>query len=376
MPLRARFSRPLVARSDVQIIRPSRRRRRAKPTAALLAAALVVLAACSSGGSSGLATGGGGSTGSDAGSSGGGSGAGSTLGATQSTEPGVATTLPQLAKGKLKVRFFNNITVGGKAGPAVDLYDDLEPSQAATSLPKGEKPIVANLAYGSFSDYLVPQMMTAQGSQGQTDFAALPAGTKPSAKNPIVGAGGLSIDNSPSQGTIILSGTAADSNDANATSGPLTPVGSSLNTGETAEKKGGHQGEPPSTAPSGKAVFLVDTDILPAAFNNSGTYFFIDGSCAPSSNGDDRGNLPSTFVSGAASSKLGPFPYFPGEPGSHQVALTSSDTGLVPTCDQIKPKSGDETTVSVKSDDSFLVLPYGIDKAHLKIATGVIAPSS
>jgi hypothetical protein len=198
------------------------------------------------------------------------------------------------------------------------------------------------------------------------------AGTTPSAKNPIVSAGVLNVDTSAPQGTMFLRYTAPDPNADADVAGPLTSGGNGLTYGEIAEKAGGQQGQPPASAPSGGAVFLIDTELLPQGFHNAETYLFVDDSCSPSANGGNSEELPSTVVSGAATTDLLPFAYFPVASGSHQIVLTSPSTGLAPTCEEIKPASADETTVRVETDDSVLVLPYGIDKAHLKIATGVI----
>ena len=293
-------------------------------------------------------------------------------GGSATTQPGTVTTIAPLSAGSIKVRFFDNIVVNGKPAPAIDIYDSFVPDQTAGELPKGVKPIVTHLTYGSFSKYVVPQMGSPNGpEEGESWFTVLPSGTKPSATNPLVGAGGLTVGTSPPQGTVVLTASDPDPNMQGQTFGPLGPMNSSLSYGNIPEKKGGQQGAPPSSAPGGKAAFVVNTAWLPKGFENSATFFFIDDSCDPSKNGDGLADLPDTFVSGAASATLGPLAFFPTDPGTHQIALTSWASTVVPTCEQIKPTGG-ETTVNVQSGDTVLALPYGIDKDHVMIATGVI----
>ncbi|MCB0977807.1 MAG: hypothetical protein KDB02_10155 [Acidimicrobiales bacterium] len=241
-------------------------------------------------------------------------------------------------------------------------------------MPEGVEPIVSNLAFGSFSVYVVPQVVRLQGSDtGESHFVVLPAGTKPSADNPLVLAGGLSEGVSPPQETEILSAPDPDSEGIPGVEpGPLGPAGVSLTYGQIVEKKGGQQGAPPSSAPAGKAAFVVDTALLPVGPDNNGIFFFVDESCSPPVNGDGLKNLPDTFVSNDAAAGYGPYAFFPVDAGSHKIAFTGLIGTTVPTCDQIKPTADQETSVSVETGDTVLVLPYGVDKDHVKIATAVI----
>ncbi len=223
------------------------------------------------------------------------------------------------------------------------------------------------LKFSQFSDYVIPDELTSPGTQGQVIFTALESDTPLGPTNQPTGAGGLSHGTSAPQDTVVIT-TPDEAGLANGLDGR-----NGLGTGNLVEKAGGTQGDsPPSTAPSGQAVFALETGVIPKIDANGGTYFFIDDSCTPPINGDGNKHAPDIFSSGAMSAKYGPYPFFPTTPGTHGLALTFFTESTEPTCAQVKP-TAPQTTVTVDADTVYMTIPYGVDAQHVQIAVGAIA---
>jgi hypothetical protein len=263
---------------------------------------------------------------------------------------------------KQKMRFFNDLVDGTNPGPTLDIYDNLNSnSTGATKLPKGVKPIIKGLRYGQFSDYVIPGEVHI-GADSEMALSALISGEPVGPKNQPTSFG----TNDAPQQTVVLS--APDTGLANGLGGS-----NSLTYGSLDEKTGGTNGDsPPSTAPSGQAVFALDTATIPKADNGGGTYFFIDDSCTPPINGDGNKDAPDIFSSGAMADQDGPFPFFPTTPGSHGLAITFWAPNTDATCDDVKP-TAPQSTVNVDAGTVYMTIPYGVDAQHIQIAVGAIA---
>jgi hypothetical protein len=286
-----------------------------------------------------------------------------------STGGTVTSTTEPTKLSKFKIRFFNDLVDGTNPGPTIDIYDDLGATggTTVTKLPKGAVPIVKNLKFGQFSDYVIPHELAGIAGQGEVDFAAVESGKPLGPTNQPTNAGGLSKGTSAPQGTEVISAP----DEAGLTNGLDGRDG--LTSGVLVEKTGGTNGDsPPSTAPSGQAVFALDTSTIPKADNGGGTYFFIDDSCTPPINGDGNKAAPDIFSSGAMADQDGPFPFFPTTPGSHGLAITFWSQNTDATCADVTP-TAPQSTVTVNADTVYLTIPYGVDAQHIQIAVGAIA---
>ncbi len=255
---------------------------------------------------------------------------------------GSATTGGQAAQGKAigKIRVANLLFVNGAPGPAMDLYDTLNPGPNTA-------PIIKDLQYGQVSDYVTPHGPTPYDTTSQ--LWAYPAGS--TTRDPQALLSGANID---------PSGFA---------SGDQLTMGlfkSTLGMGSVQIVEAGTRISQPEifAAQPAKGVFLVESEI--ADDSSAPTeYLTVDGSCV-SSTGIGR-TTPSLATLGTS-----PASVFVVAPGTHKLDVVTSPAGsglTATTCSGKTPSA--TTTVDVTAGQRVDVFVYGDPNAPTVVAAPV-----
>ncbi len=255
---------------------------------------------------------------------------------------GSATTGGQAPQGTPigKIRVANLLYVNGAPGPAMDLYDTLNPGP-------NTPPIIKDLQYGQVSDYVTPHGPVSADATSQ--LWAYPAGS--TTRDPQALLSGANIDQS---------GFASDDQ--------LT-IGlfkSSFGMGSVLIVEAGKRTALPEifAAQPGKGVLLVESEIADDSSAPS-EYLTVDGSCV-SSTGIGR-TTPSLTTLGTS-----PATVFVVAPGTHKLGIVTSPagSGLTPTtCSQKTPPT--TTTVDVTADQRVDIFVYGDPNAPKVVAAPV-----
>ena len=325
---------------------------------ALLAAAAVALAGC--GGSSG------GSSQADKAAAAISQAIGS---ATDGASAGSSSSAAPGATSQFSVRVANlYVTDDKKPGPALDIYDVPLTGQAAT-------PILSDVAYGTFSDYVHPHFTT-DFSKDSIALEALPAGSDPTTDgSDAVMLTGRQDDGSHPQLTLLLV-TGGDGED---TSNPLDALDTTtyVEKGDIAGGSGlvpGNNAGPAAPAPpAGQGELLASTEVLKANdVPGNDYYLFVDSSCAAPLNGDtSEPGLPKVFASNPNGDAPTNFAEFPATAGTHQVSVVATTSFDTPTCASLTPKTG-TTSATVTAGQQTLAFVYGTSLSDLHIALGPI----
>ena len=199
------------------------------------------------------------------------------------------------------------------------------------------------------------------------ELYALPTGEDPAAKQADAkGIGGALDDNSNAQITFVLT---AD-NGGLSLGGPL----GRLSFSDRVEKGDDGNGSAAPVAPAptpGQGQILVDTS---GVFSQGlRLYLLIGSSCAPPLNGDPLAKgLPEIF-NGTYRGKNTAFSIFATTPGTHQVSVVASTSGIEPTCAKLTAKQA-TTSVAVATGQQIEAYAYGTSATALHLAFAPIQP--
>ncbi len=270
---------------------------------------------------------------------------------------------------QISVRVANlYMTDDKKPGPALDIYDVPLNGQAAT-------PILKDVAYGTFSDYVHPHFTT-DFSKDSIALEALPSGSDPTTDgSEAVMLTGRQDDGSHPQLTLLLV-TGGDGED---TSNPLDALDTTtyVEKGDIAGGSGlvpGNNAGPAAPAPpSGQDELLASTEVLKAnGVPGDDYYLFVDSSCTAPLNGDPNSpGLPEIFASNPNGDAPTNFAEFPAAAGTHQVSVVATTSFDTPTCASLTAKTG-TTSATLTAGQQTLAFVYGTSLSDLHIALGPI----
>ncbi|HEY2793346.1 MAG TPA: hypothetical protein VGJ28_13360 [Micromonosporaceae bacterium] len=260
------------------------------------------------------------------------------------------------------MRVANFLTINGKPGPGLDIYDVNLQGQAAT-------PILTNVAYGSVSDYAQLHQIP-NAINKAVEFFALPTGEDPVAqKGDMVGIGGVLDDGSGAQFTDLLTGV--DDPPPGAGSSLIGQVSDSIRMEKGDDGQGGKgPAAPPIT--DGSAELLADTTAVPLKLS-LGAYLMIDKLCAPPLNGDPHvKGIPYVFAADGVP-PVSSYAVFAAPVGTHQISVVSWSSSTQPSCKQLT-KLQATTSVTVAANQQTFVFIYGTSTDALHIVTAPIQP--
>ena len=248
-------------------------------------------------------------------------------------------------------------------GPGLDLYDAQLTGQAA-------KPLLTNVAYGSFSAYVHPHLV-ANGVSKIVQLYVLPTGEDPVAnKADAVNVGGVEDDGSGLQVTLLLT------HDVGGVElpGALPSISFSTFVEKGDDGSGGRKGPLAPPPPAGDGELLASTTVLDdERINNAGGYLMIDDSCDEPLNHDPNSTgLPEIFAASSPEFNT-PFALFAVPPATHQVSVATWTDSATPTCAQLTSRQG-QTSVDVTAGQQSLVFVYGTSATDLHLAVGPVQP--
>lgn len=249
------------------------------------------------------------------------------------------------------------------AGPGLDLYDTPLTGQAA-------KPLLTDVAYGSFSAYVHPHSVISGGTKA-VQLYVLPTGEDPVAsKVDAVNIGGVEDDGSGVQVTLLL----AHDIGGVELPGALPSLSFSTFVEKGDDGSGGRKGPIAPAPPGGDGELLASTTVLDdERIPGGGGYLMIDDSCAEPLNHDPNSTgLPEIFAASSAEFNT-PFALFPVTPGTHEVSVATWTGSATPTCAQLTAKQG-QTSVAATGGQQNLVFVYGTSATDLHLAVGPIQP--
>lgn len=262
------------------------------------------------------------------------------------------------------IRVANMFSSSRTPGGPLDIYDvQLNDPNAKTK----PVPIISNVAYGAFSDYVHPHIL---GTLTKAiELEALPAGSDPVADgSQAQGIGGLIDDGSGAQATIELEGP---SDTDTLLPGPLAGLAVSMIMEKGDDGQGGKGPAAPPVTDSG-AQILASYGPAQQMIPGAGGYFlFIDSSCAPPLNGDPNDKtLPDIFAADGVA-PVSSFAVFATTAAAHHLTVAFDNSGTLPKCSALGPKQGD-ADVTLAAGQQALALVYGTKNTDLHIAVGVI----
>ena len=264
----------------------------------------------------------------------------------------------------VSLRVANMFSSSRTPGGPLDIYDVPLNNPNATTKPV---PIISNVAYGAFSDYVHPHLL---GTLTKTiELEALPAGSDPVANgSQAQGIGGLIDDGSGAQATIQLEGP---SDTDTLLPGPLAGLSDSMIMEKGDDGQGGKGPAAPPVSGGGAQIlasYAPAQEMIPGA---GGYFLFIDTSCTPPLNGDPNDTtLPDIFAA-SGGTPASSFAVFATTAAAHHLTVAFDNSGTLPKCSDLGPKQGG-TDVTLAAGQQALALVYGTKNTDLHIAVGPI----
>jgi hypothetical protein len=264
----------------------------------------------------------------------------------------------------VSLRVVNMFSSSRTPGGPLDIYDVPLNNPNVQTKPV---PIISNVAYGAFSDYVHPHLLGALTKA--IELEALPAGSDPVADgSQAQGIGGLLDDGSGAQATIELEGP---SDTDTLLPGPLAGLSDSMIMEKGDDGQGGKGPAAPPVSGGGAEV-LASTAPAQQMIPGAGGYdLFVDSSCAPPLNGDPNiKDLPYIFPADGVP-PVSSFAVFATTAAVHHLTVVFDNSSTAPKCSDLGPKQGD-ADVTLAAGQQALVLVYGTKNSDLHLAVGPI----
>jgi hypothetical protein len=266
----------------------------------------------------------------------------------------------------VSLRVANMFSSSRTPGGPLDIYDVPLNNPNVKTKPV---PIISNVAYGAFSDYVHPHLL---GPLSKTiEFEALPAGSDPVADgSQAQGIGGLLDDGSGAQATIELEGPG---DTETLLPGPLAGLSESFIMEKGDDGQGGKGPAAPPVSGGGAEVLAGTGPAQEMISGAGGYYLFIDASCTPPLNGDPNvKDLPDIFPADGVA-PVSSFAVFATTAAAHHLSVAFDNSSTQPKCADLAPKQGG-TDVTLAAGQQALALVYGTKNSDLHIAVGLIQP--